>query len=133
MQVRHEDVSTALLLASAQMLESGRRQLLGRDQPLSSQVLQMQPALAQFADRLLTKHSKYLHQQLGSTVRHKSSATVVLLGAVARQGGRITALVVKMLDDTLPAVIRLAHPPKYVQHVHTVLCCIYAACTYWGS
>lgn len=65
-----------------------------------------------FADSILSKRTKYLQNQLSSTIRHKSNAVLHLLHAIAAGGQASTAKLIKHLDLALPAFLRLAHPPK---------------------
>ncbi len=112
MQIRHEDISTALLLVSAQLVEHGQvqspEQLDAPSQPAS----QTQTVLDQYADSILARHAKFLHQQLGSTIRYRANATLYLLAAITSRGTPLTTQVVKTLDMSLPALVNLAHPPK---------------------
>ena len=110
--MRHEDISTELLLVSAQLLEHNPALIPEQNHQLSQPASLNLAALDQYADSILTKRAKYLHQQLGSTIRHKSNATLHLLGAIANRGYGLTSRLVKVLDMTLPALVKLAHPPK---------------------
>ncbi len=110
MQVRNEDVGTALLLVSAQLLEQCQHQHTHEQQDLST--VHTQAALDQYAHNILSKRAKYLHQQLASTIRHRANATLCLLSAAASRGGSNTTHLVQALDLTLPAFVKLAHPPK---------------------
>lgn len=107
MQVRNEDVSTALLLASAHVLEAS--QSCSTDQP-------DRPALTEtldhFADSILARHAKYLQQQLTSTVRNKANAVLYLLACIASRGGSLPARLLKALDCDSTILVKLAHPPK---------------------
>lgn len=111
-QTRHEDVSTALLLVSAQLLQHFPVLNPEQNHELPQLASLSQAALDQYADSILTKRAKYLHRQLSSTIRHKANATLDLLGAIASRGKGLTSHLVKMLDMTLPALVKLAHPPK---------------------
>jgi len=112
LQIRHEHISTALLLVSAQLIEHGQvqspEQLGAPSQPAS----QTQTVLDQYTDSILARHAKYLHQHLGSTVRYRANATLYLLAAMTSRGTPLTTRLVKTLDMSLPALINLAQPPK---------------------
>lgn len=112
LQVRHEHISTALLLVSAQLAERDQvqspKQLGAPSQPAP----QTQTVLDQYADSILARHAKFLHQQLGSTIRCRANATLYLLAAITSRGTPLTTRLVKTLDMSLPALVNLAHPPK---------------------
>lgn len=106
-QVRNEDISTAVLLSCAQLLEAPPNS----DQP---DRLPLTEALDHFADSILAKRPKYLQQQLASTVRNKAKAVLSLLGVIAARGGNFTGRLLRVLDCDLPVLIKLSHPPKSV-------------------
>ena len=114
MQIRHEHISTALLLVSAQLIEHGQvqspEQLGASSQPACQ--TQTHTVLDQYADSILARHAKFLHQQLGSTIRYRANATLYLLAAMTSRSTPLTTRLVKTLDMSLPALINLAHPPK---------------------
>lgn len=106
-QVRNEDVSTALLVTSAHMLQAS--QSCNADQ---QDRLALTETLDHFADSILARHAKYLQQQLASTVRHKANAVLYLLACMASRGGSLTARLLKTLDYDSTILVKLAHPPK---------------------
>ena len=105
MQVRNEEVSAALLLSCAQLLEAP--QIYSSDQPDS---LSLTEALDQFADSILARRTKYLQQQLASTVRNKAKAVLSLLGVIAARGASLTARLLRVLE--CDALVKLTYPPK---------------------
>ncbi|KAL0021866.1 hypothetical protein WJX77_009321 [Trebouxia sp. C0004] len=110
--IRHEHISTALLHVSAQLVERVQVQSpeqLGEPSQLASQT---QTVLDQYADSILAGHAKFLHQQLGSTIRYRANAMLYLLAAITSRGIPLATQVVKTLDMSLPALVNLAHPPK---------------------
>ena len=109
MQVRNEEVSTALLLSCAQLL--GAPQNYNSEQPDS---LALTEALDHFADSILTRRTKYLQQQLASTVRNKAKAVLFLLVVIAARGGSLTGRLLRVLD--CDALVKLSHPPKSVSY-----------------
>lgn len=112
LQVRNEDVSTALLLASAQLLRLCLHQQQRHPPQLSGPAVQTQTALDHFASNIVVNRAKYLHQQLDSSIRHRANATLHLLSTIASRGEGLAAHLVKTLNLSLPAFVKLAHPPK---------------------
>ena len=107
MQVRNEDVSTALLLSSANLLEA--LQIHATDQP---DRVALTDALDRFADNILARRVKYLQQQLASTVKNKANAVLYLLACIANRGGTLTARLLRALDCDAKVLVKLSHPPK---------------------
>ena len=112
LQVRNKDISLNLLLVSAELLQMWQNHQPEPQQTLSPTASQLQAALLAFAHGILAKRIKYMQQQLSSTVRHKSNASLYLLASIAAMGQAFAANLVKNLDLTLPAFLKLAHPPK---------------------
>lgn len=107
LQVRNEDVSTALLLSSAKLLEAS--QSYTTDQP---DRLGLTDALDHFAEIILARRVKYLQQQLASTVKNKANAVLYLLACIATRGGTLTARLLRALDCDVTVLVKLSHPPK---------------------
>lgn len=116
MQVRNEEVSAALLLSCAQLLEAP--QICTSDQPDS---LALTEALDHFADSVLARRTKYLQQQLASTVRNKAKAVLSLLVVIAVRGASLTARLLRVLDCEIP--VKLSYPPKSVSYTGSSPAC----------
>ena len=106
-QVRIEDVSTALILSSANLIEGPQSQSIAQPDSVA-----LTDALDNFADSILARRIKYLQQQLASTVRNKANAVLYLLTSIATRGGTLTARLLKVLDCDVTVLVKLSHPPK---------------------
>ena len=107
MQVCNEDISTALFLSSANLLEAPQSQTTA-----PPDILALTDALDNFADSILARRIKYLQQQLASTVRNKASAVLYLFTCIATRGGGLIARLLKALDCDATVLVKLSHPPK---------------------
>lgn len=106
-QVRNEDISTVLLVSCAHLLEASHSHTTDQLDRLA-----LTEALDHFADSILARRTKYLQQQLASTVRNKANSVLYLLVAIAFRGGSLTSRLLRVLDCDLPVLVKLSHPPK---------------------
>ena len=113
LQMRHDDTATSLFMVVADLLSSRQSHQTANDK---TQIMlpanQATVGLTNFADNILSKRSKSLHAQLGSTVRKRVNAATWLLAAIANIGTHVTTHLMESLDMTSDAFSKLAHPPK---------------------
>lgn len=113
LQMRNDGIATSLMVAASDLLASNQAQPNHDQQTsLAASATPHTPALTDFADDIVTRRSKMLQQQLGSTVRHRVNAALHLLVAIASMGGSVTAHLLRSLDTTSDAFSKLTHPPK---------------------